>query len=152
MSSTRSVAVGEADGGGDGCPEVGTGIGRAVWRRGRRRGRSSRGGAPARANRKPCVWPSTGLTLGWAGRLRQGDRADGRAGGPAHLQRQADECELVHVRGRQLLQAQVLDDRDAAADQQEGGARQGFADPSTFLAPSPPPPLFPPPPPTPPST
>src|SRR5260370_41261569 len=108
MSSTRSVAVGEADGGGDGCPEAVTGIGAAVWRRGRRPGRSSRGGAPARANRKPCVWPSTGLTLGWAGRLRQGDRADGRAGGPAHLQRQGDEYEPGHRPGPPPPEGPVL--------------------------------------------
>src|SRR2546430_12294830 len=57
--------------------------------------------------------------------LRDRDRTHRRAGGATHLERQADEQELVDPRRSQLLQVQVFDDEDARADQEQQVAWQG---------------------------
>src|SRR5438874_12604912 len=57
--------------------------------------------------------------------LRDRDRSHRRAGGAPHLQRQADEQELVDLRRSQLLQVQVFDDEDARANQKQQVAWQG---------------------------
>src|ERR1700674_4192752 len=125
MSSTRSVGRGEGDGGELAWGEAVMGIGLV--------------GAAARAAPGPQLASNTAsaikpaavrlaiksITPEQAGRLRQGDRADGRASGAAHLQRQADEGELVDLGGRELLEVQVLDDRGARADEQQDVTRGG---------------------------
>src|SRR2546423_12356609 len=59
--------------------------------------------------------------------LRERQRPDGRTRDAAHLQRQADEDELMHARCRELFEIQVLDDRDAGPDQKQQVARQADA-------------------------
>src|SRR6266849_10617179 len=108
MSSTRSVGRGEGAAGGDGDATAGTALGGAAAR--------AVPGPQAANTRVSAVNPAvvrlliqSDQTPDRAGGLRQGDRADGRAGGAAHLQGQADERELVYPGGRQLFEVEVLD-------------------------------------------
>src|ERR1700682_4917896 len=81
--------------------------------------------APAPATRPQFDWPSLFIqTTREAGGLRDGDRADRRACRTAHLERQADERELVDAGRGQFLEVEVLDDRDAGTHEQQEVARQ----------------------------
>src|SRR5438105_15857426 len=60
----------------------------------------------------------------WGGALRDGYRAHRRTRRAAHLQRKAHEEELVDLHRGQLLQVQVLDDRDARSHEEEHVAGQ----------------------------
>src|SRR5438309_1244598 len=53
-----------------------------------------------------------------------GDWANRRPRGAAHLQRQADEAELIDLCGGELLEVEVLDDRDPGSDQEKDMAGQ----------------------------
>src|SRR6266851_3225371 len=107
MSSTRSVGRGERAAVGDDETTAGTTLGSAAAR--------AVPGPQAANTRVNAVNPAvvrlpiqSDQTPDRAGGLREGDRADGRAGGAAHLQGQADERELVYPSGRELFEVEVL--------------------------------------------